>query len=461
MNALAHALWDPPEVDEAANHPAMPCEADACCRQQWDYETSEVKFRLVLCGRRAGKTASILRRVIRKSVTCAGRKTLYVTLIRRNCRKLFWRPLLARLTAMGVSFEANEVDMTCRLANGALIEATSCDDVRSAGKIRGDFYDEVFVDEAQEPGDDVIEPLVEEVLFPMLIDRGGQLTLSFTPPASMVGYVMDRLSDLRWSRFGWSMFDNKYIPRAQIEEMIAAKGLTPEHPVYQREILGMPVVDPESLAYEYDPARNDYDPATFKFEGPQWRHAMGLDLGFQDRDAIVVGAWDRDDATQKCRVRFTWQENHQDVDQLAAKVREVVKEYRPSVIVGDHGGHGAVKVLETLKNRMGIMIQLKPADVMVSVGLVNDDLRTGRLLLPVGSELGRDLGLVQRTVNQRTRRIEINKKGYHSDLSEAMRYMHHGARHFTSKAPPPPETLEERRMRRHFEEMRHEEDPFA
>ncbi len=453
LEALAALVSRPVDNDNGGLVPA----AGDSFPKQWEYITSNAKFKLVLCGRRSGKTTGSRMRTIHRALTRPGYRKLYVTLIRRNCRKLFWRPIIAELQAREVDFEANEVDMIVRLANGSLIEATGCDDVRGAGKIRGDFYDEVEVDEAQEPNDDVIEPLVEEVLFPMLIDRGGEMSLLFTPPDSMAGYVVDRLSDPRWTRFGWSMFDNRFIPPEQILEMVEAKGLTPEHPVYQREILGLPVVDPEKIVYEYTPARNHCDPATLdRSDKEQWRCSMGLDLGFQDADAIVIVAWRRDDGERRLFTLFQWRENHLDVDVLAAKVAEVYREFRPSVVVGDHGGHAAQKILKTLETRLKVPIQGKPSDVNVSIGLVNDDLRNRRLFVEDRTPLVKDLGLVTWHIDTATKKRVANKRGYHSDLADAFRYACWGARHWAAKAPKPVETINDRRDRQWLEQQRRE-----
>ena len=457
LDALASLMLRPAADDGGVE---LPSEADACCPQQWEYETSEAKFKLLFCSRRAGKTSGIKRRSVRRAVERAGYKKLYVTLIRRNCKKLFWRPVLQDLRDRRIEFEADEVNMICRLANGSVIEATSCDDSRGAGKIRGDFYDEVEIDEAQEPNDDILEPLVEEVLFPSIIERGGQLTLAGTPPDSMVGYFVDRLNDPRWTRFGWSMFDNKYIPRSQIDEMIAAKGLTPEHPVYQREILGLPVVDPDKIVYEYDRKRNHFDPAALEREEPTWRYAMGLDLGFQDSDAIVIVGWRRDDGDRRVYTVYQWRANHLDVEVLAAKVAEVYQQFRPSVIIGDHGGHAAQKILKTLEARLKVMIQPKPADVNVSIGLVNDDLRNGRLFVEDRTPLVKDLGLVTWHIDPATQKRVANKRGYHSDLADAFRYAHWGARHWAAKAPKPEPTRDERRDRAWRDELRRMQDPW-
>lgn len=457
LPALADLIRTPAPTDVASAN--VPTEANSF-PPQWGFVTSEAKFKLVFCGRRAGKTAGIRLRTVRRALMRPGHKKLYVTLIRRNCRKLFWRPILNELQDRGVEFEANEVDMICRLANGSIIEATGCDDIRSAGKMRGDDYDDVDVDEAQEPNDDVLEPLVEEVLFPTLIDRGGELTLAGTPPDAMVGYFIERLSDPRWQRFGWSMFDNPYIPRKFIDEMIAAKGLTPEHPIYRREILGLPEVDPDKLVYEYQRKRNDFDASLLDQHGETWRYAMGLDLGFQDSDAIVVVGWRKDDPERRLYVVYQWHANHLDVDVLAEKTRQVYEQYRPVSLVGDHGGHAAQKILATISARLNVLIQPKPSDVNVSIGLVNDDLRNSRLLIEAHTGLVKDLGLVTWHIEPGTGKRVANKRGFHSDLADALRYAHHGARHFKAKAPKPEPTRDERRERWEREKARREADPW-
>lgn len=447
----------------------VPVPADSFPRQ-WEYVTSTASMNAVCCSRQCGKTWGARLRTRLRIAAKPGSKILYITLIRKNCRKLYWRPLQQELRDAGVSFTANEVDLILTTDNGSRVEAVGCDDQAGLGKIRGDNYDLVIIDEAQEPASDVLERLVDQVLGPQFITRGGDIDMLGTPPEAKAGYFMDALTvnGHRWRFFNWSMFDAAEGGKqnlALIQKAIADRGLLESSPIYQREYLGNHLVsDPDKLAYEYRPDRNDYAPeeiAGFTREkGSDWRSAMGLDLGFQDSDAIVVVAWNKWDADRKLYVVHTWQQNHQDVDDLADVVADVIHDYRPGTIIGDHGGHGAVKVLETLKHRLHVEIHPKPTDVMVSVGLVNDDLRTGRLLLPAGSELGSDLGKVQRTVNRNTMRVEINKKGYHSDLSEALRYAHHGARHWAAKPPKPPEDVHARRERQWQEQQRREADPW-
>jgi hypothetical protein len=383
-----------------------------------------------------------------------GARVHYVTLIRRNCRKYFWWPLQAELDRLGVRYQANETDLILQAENGSWVQAIGVDDVGGVKAVKGDRSDLFMIDEAQENADDIMRSLVDVAATPMLTDTGGMLDLLGTVPEAEPTFFSEALDSPGWSHFHWTMFDHDYpdtrdIKRARVQEIIDKRGLSWDHPIIAREYLGKRVKDPDKLAYEYEPSRNDYTASAV------------FDLGFQDCDAIVVLGWNRNDPDRRLYVRFTWKANHQDVDQLSAKVKEVTGLFHPQIIVGDHGGHGAVKVLETLKNRMGLAIQLKPADVMVSVGLVNDDLRTARLMLQPKSELGSDLGRVQRTVNPTTKRIEINKKGFHSDLSEALRYAHHGARHFASKAPKPELTRDQKRAKAWEDEQKRLENPWG
>lgn len=454
--------------------------------EQWGYIRSRALFNAVMCSRRSGKTHGAVDRhvdVLTDPDVHPGSWTHFGSLIRRNARKHFFNPLQARLDGLGWRYEANATEMILRLENGNYCQAFSCDDMSGIKAPQGDGSALFTIDECHLPLEDVTKALVE-VATPMLTDRGGMLDLLGLPPEVEGGYFSRVLDDGGFRVFGWTMFDHDF-PRprqkklADVIERCKLQGLTIEvietmgadgrphyepgpgtHPLVMRQYFGRRVKDPEKFAYEYRPGRNDYDPAGVDFTGNQWRHAMGIDLGFQDRDAIVVVAWRRDDGERRLYVRHCWQDRHQDVDQLAVKVREAISTYHPGHIVGDTGGHGAVKVIETLKNRMGIMIEQKPTDVMLSVGLVNDDLRTGRLLVPRGSELCLDLGRVQRSVNPRTKRLEINKQGYHSDLTEALRYAHHSARHFRGKEAAPPKTRDQLRGERMKARRAAELDPW-
>lgn len=260
-----------------------------------------------------------------------------------------------------------------------------------------------------------------------------------------------------------------------------SKGKWKTHPTVLQQYFGMRSVDPSKLAYEYEKGRNDYDPTGRVFDPLETASSAGLDLGWGDNDAIVVHSWDRWAARDE-RVsysRFAWQANLVDLDVLADIVFLVNRVYRPHW-VGDTGGHGAVAMLNTLAGRLHMAFDPKPTDIAVSCRVMNDDYRTGRIKHPTSDvetqrvleeldrqhwEQGRkdkcrevivegtqrlamttEIQTVARTLNPRTGRVEINKKGKHSDISEANRYAHHASRHWAAPVPVPEKSRHELRQ---------------
>lgn len=485
---------------------ALPREADSF-PQQWAYETSTGMLNTVCCSRRSGKTTGAVRRGTRVAALAQpGSWVHFGSLIRRNARKHFWRPFRALTDKLGWRYKAWENEMIAELPNGASVQAFGCDDSAGTKAVQGDGSVLFMVDECHLPNDDVLELLVD-VATPMLTDRGGMLDLLGLPPEVEGGFFANALDSPGWRHFSWDMFchdfpDPREVKRARVQEIIDRRGLTWDHPIIKRQYLGLREVDPSRMAYEYVKGRNDYDPKLVKF-GPGCRNAKGLDLGFSDHDAFTALSWLPTDGQRRLFVRWAWQHNHLDVDDLAG-VMEAASEAFPGTLVGDHGGHGATKVMETIAARLRTSWHQKPPDVMVSVGLVNDDLRTSRLLLPTSNdagtalalaahdklvksgrqangrprdperdkrvrqliiagataELAPELGRVTKTVNPRTKKVEINKRGFHSDLSESLRYGHHAARHFVAREPLPPKDHDDERVERWRARQKRLADPY-
>jgi len=498
--------------------------------EQWAYVVSTALFNAVCCSRRAGKTNGAVPRAI-LVLARAGTCVHYVNLVRRNARKQFWRPLLNRLAKLGWvegrDYIANEGDMIVRTAWGSTLQAMSCDSTAGTKAVQGDRSDLFMVDECHLPNDDVLELLIE-VATPMLTDTGGQLDLLGLPPEAEPTYFSDALDSDGWAHFHWTQFDHDF-PRSREAKWASVKDSCQKrklaldvteatndngqlvllvgpntHPVVLRQYFGKRARDPSKVAYEYRRGRNDYDPALVDFTKGTWRTSWGLDLGFSDHDALVVGSSRYDDPERKILVRWFWQRRHLDVFDLADLLRAVREVLRPSTATGDHGGHGATKTMKSVEKVLGLPINKKPGDVMISVSLVNDDLRGGRVLLPTQdlytakiaaaarrlfasepkrlvvvlamlgvdhdetaamardllakddpdrlkavlemleaepADLGTELGQVVKSTNPRTKKVEINKKGKHSDLSEGFRYMHADMQ----QAPSKPEAIDPRR----------------
>lgn len=504
----------------------VPQREHAANDQQWAYVCSTARRCAVCCSRRAGKTSAAVLKAAR-ILSLARKWGHYVSLLRRNALTQFFHPLIEFLEqALGwvrdEDFWVNETNMLVTTAWGSNVKAFSCPTMAEVSSCKGDRSDWFCIDECQEPNDDVVTALIRVAATPMTTDSGGSIDLLGTPPHAEPCHFSEALDNERWQRHWWTQFDHD-MPRSREEKWEDAKKSFAEdglhftvtesvndngrlvlevdphpdktHPIVCLEYFGLRVKDPRKLAYEYQRGRNDYDPATLNLAKlPSYRIGWGIDIGYSDADAIVVTALDFE--TRRLYVLWQWRRNHRDVFDLADFVK-VLREVLPphhEAVTGDHGGHGATKTLKSLETVLGLPIAAKPQDVMVSVGMVNDDLRAARLVLPTQdvytsllvmaayevyahdpkrlcvvlamlgqqvaiqmaaehfaddparradifelvnappADLASELGLVQKSVNPRTKKIEVNKKGFHSDLSEALRYCHSGL----LRAPAPP-----------------------
>jgi hypothetical protein len=426
---------------------------------------STSRYDVCVTSRQSGKTNGAALRALHVALTPGTQRVTYVTITRGNAKRLFWGPLLDHAQRLGLDTEeaANHSELTLKVEREdgmcviELLGAHNDDDVE---KFRGATYDLVIIDEAQSIRASVLELLMKRVLGPGLWARKGSVLMIGTPGPVKFGPFYDYWQGGKWQRFHWTAFDNPHIPEGEIAANAEMLGLHPDHPTYKREVLGQWEVDLSALVWEYDPLSNAPDvtlPETQATAGPDWRFAWGLDLGFQDRDALVVLGWSMKDGAQRIYVVDQWQENHKDVDQLHGVLRSKRERWRPSCAVGDTGGHGAVKVLKTLEARLGMAILPKPPSVEVSVGLVNDDMRSRRLRIEPGTELAEDLRLEVWEVNLRTGRRTIGGD-YHSDLTAALRYAHSAAYAFRSKAPV---VLDPLQARLKDLAKRHRRGPFA
>jgi hypothetical protein len=176
-----------------------------------------------------------------------------------------------------------------------------------------------------------------------------------------------------YSRHFWTAQDNVFAPAVwrRALELKETSGWADDHPSWLREWLGQWVSADDVFVYTYaqmarDPKRSslvqwkpDQKPGLENRSGlpngHDWRYVLGLDLGFEDDFAMVVGAYSLTDGSlYHC---YDYKVNHQDVDQVAAHVLRVCEMFGGKVdaIVADSVGLGKM-VVETLNRRHGLAI---------------------------------------------------------------------------------------------------------
>jgi hypothetical protein len=320
---------------------------------------------------------------------------------------------------------------------------------------------------------DYIRELVDEVIAKRLFDYAGRLRLIGTPGPVPVGYFYDCARSDQWSHHHWTMFDNPWLPKKSgqthqqiLQRELERKGVSVDDPAIQRECFGVWSKDDNALVFRYNEGINDYEAIP---EETNWTYVVGVDLGYEDADAIAVIGWH-----QNAQVAWLVEESiktKQGITDLAKEIERVVHTYNPDRIVMDTGGLGK-KIAEEIQRRYGLpIIAAEKVRKFEFIELLNDAMRTKRFYAKKNSRFAQDCMLVQwdRDAPYGVPRI---LDSYHSDICDAVLYAFREAYHWLWEAPPPavhPNTpewfarevkqMEEAALKR-FEDTREETDPW-
>lgn len=246
------------------------------------------RFRVVMCGRRWGKSACGIREVC--DVALAGKPVGWFAPSYKIALEA-WRELVDRLAA--VTSRMSEQDKRIELVTGGVIEVWTLDGPDPA---RGRKYALVVIDEAG-----IVRDLLEvwqAAIRPTLVDLKGRALILGTPKGRRHGFItlFNRGStgdDPDWQSFRASTLDNPFIPAEEVEA--ARRELPPE--IFAQEFEGIPT-DDGANPFGLDAIRGavgtlaDQPPVVF-----------GVDLARSVDFTVVVGL----DAYRRVCVLERWQ----------------------------------------------------------------------------------------------------------------------------------------------------------
>ena len=192
------------------------------------------RFKVVMCGRRFGKTAVGIRWLCDGAL--AGEPVAWFAPSYKLALEA-WRELVDRLKP--VTSRISEQDKRLELMTGGVIEVWTLDGPDPA---RGRKYRRVVIDEAG-----IVRDLLDvwqQAIRPTLVDLGGLALILGTPKGRRHGFVTlfnrgNAGEDADWAAFRASTLDNPYIPAEEVET--ARNELPPE--VFAQEFEGIPTDD--------------------------------------------------------------------------------------------------------------------------------------------------------------------------------------------------------------------------
>ena len=259
-----------------------------------DFIEDESRFKLALCGRRAGKTTSCATVLLDKARTIPEANCAYVTGTRRMAKNIMW-PILTKMNVeYNLGFKQNHTDLVMvHGKTGGRIQLSGANNVPEIEKLRGQPWDVVNIDEAQTLGR-TLKSLINDVIAAALVDRDGSILLTGTPGPVPAGPFFDAWSQgmagKGWSVHGWTMDDNPHVLRGRkfidiVTEEAERRGVDVSDPSIQREFYGRWMQDTDALVINL--TEDNYFTGNPHVDA----HVLGGDLGYDDADAIADLGW--------------------------------------------------------------------------------------------------------------------------------------------------------------------------
>jgi terminase large subunit-like protein len=393
--------------------------------EQLAFINDPARFATACTSVRAGKTVSCAADLIHTNEHMPGTTGLYITGTRGMAKRIVWPELLRLNREHKVGLVPNITELTLtNPKNGSIIYLGGANTEDEIEKYRGlSNVAVVYVDESQLIRH-YLKELVEDVITKRLYDTNGRCRLIGTPGLVRSGYFYKVLQERTWSHHHWTLHQNIYLSKKNgglsaeelIERDCQVRGVTREHPSIQRECYGIWADDSNSRVLNYDASRNHFEELPTR----NWSHVMGIDVGFEDADAVAVLAYSDDSPT----TYLVHEEvvNKQDLTSLAELIGKLQRKYNVVRSVIDEGGLGK-KLAEELRKRW--QLPLEPAEKtrkFENLALLNDSLRNSRFKARSDSRFAGDCDQLEIDRDKSTPdKLKISKS-FHSDVIDAVLY---------------------------------------
>lgn len=398
-------------------------------------EQDPAKFKTACCSRRAGKSEGCGYALLRSAQKRPGSVSMYLTLDRTDAKVILWERVKDLNSAFRLGGKPNESDLTLRMPNGSLVLLAGAGDEKKIKKRRGVPIGIAIIDEAQNFPTS-LKGLVDDVIVPALMDYDGELWLTGTPSPVPVGFFYEATQNTGWSHHGWTAFENPWIEkksgkpaRAHLDAELARRGVSETDPSVQREWYGRWAYDPNALVFRWSAANAMAAPAT-----GEWQTVIGVDLGFDDADAIAVLGFA--DGRPEAHLREEWVGTKQTITQLAERLGAAIAKHNPLAVVMDTGGLGK-KIAEEIRKRHALPIKAAEKQRKFEfIELLNDAMRSGRFFAPAASRFAQDCMLVEwDREKSRNDKLVVSDR-YHSDICDAVLYAFRESLHWLHVSAP-------------------------
>lgn len=174
---------------------------------------SIARFRILVAGRRFGKTYLAVAELLRAAASAPNQKCWYVAPTYRQAKRIAWEILKAHIPEQA-RVSCNEQELNIILKNGSSITLIGVDQPDS---LRGVGLNFVVLDEFQ----DILPEVWTVIIRPMLATTRGRALFIGTPKGfnHFYDYYSKALTAKNWERWTFKTIDGGYVPPEELEEI--------------------------------------------------------------------------------------------------------------------------------------------------------------------------------------------------------------------------------------------------
>lgn len=237
---------------------------------------NKTRFRVVVAGRRFGKTHLSIRELCFHAKE-PDKEVWYVAPTYKMARQIVWKKLKNKLSDLNWIAKTNETELTISLINGSTISLKGADNYDS---LRGVGLDFIVLDEFA----DIDPEAWYETLRPTLSDKQGRALFIGTPKGignwAYEVYQNTQDDPNNWASFSYTTLDGGNVPQEEVEQ--ARKDL--DERTFRQEYMATFETFSGRIYYAFDRALN-----VRKYEGntPDVLY-VGMDFNIDPMSAVVA-----------------------------------------------------------------------------------------------------------------------------------------------------------------------------
>lgn len=419
-------------------------------QKQLDFALDPSTSKLACSGRQSGKTWIIIAIMVAYALETPNATCLYLSFSQAATERTTWRLAKEFFRTYNLGDDVavfKDRKGMIEFANGSAIFMLGSDDMAHIETFRGGKAAVVVVDEAGAQPKSLLQPMIDEVLEPMLRSTNGPLIVIGTPPRRRAGWFWEAWSNQEngWKKTTWTGADNPHVPdfQAYVERVAKRRGVDwRTDPKIRREYFAEWMDDTSACCLPGYGDRNNYKPGgvtTFapkavaddKPARPGWRCplepdeqcAIGVDPGSRDRLAVVVAAWrPRDGRVRQVAEWVAPRDSHSPVSVLVEVCLLLREAYSDAPIYMDSQGRMAIDTMVKDWN-IPLVAAANKKERTAQLDRLNDLATRGLLLVAFKAELDVDCRLTEwdeRDADPAA--VRKYTSSHHPDVLDAFRY---------------------------------------